>query len=111
MRRPAIFFAVLSLNAIAGTDGDYCTIPKLEPGIPAEVSLEYIDKTFCGFALIGGHYQKLDDIIRREEISEVSCDSASACHKTIKYFSKSDVDQEPYIIIFSGPKTRVNGSI
>ena len=103
----AFLFSVFSLYAVAGpSDGDSCIIPKLEPGVPANVRLEYIDKKFCGVALIDGHYQKLTDITSWQEESRVTCENAFACHKIIKYYSAYSEEQEPYIINFSGPKTR-----
>ena len=107
MRFSAFLFAAFSINAFAGANGgDYCPIPKLEPGVPANVRLEYIDKTFCGVALIGGRYQKLSEVTDWQEESAVTCQSASVCHKTIKYYSAKGEEKEPYVINFSGPKTR-----
>ena len=103
----AFYLACVSLTALAsGQDGGFCVIPKLVPGVPAQVSLEYIDKPFCGVALIDGHYQKLADITVRQEESDVTCTSSSSCRKTVHYFSRNEAQKDPYVIIFSGPKSQ-----
>ena len=100
----AILFSVFASTLVSASDnGDYCSIPKLEPGVPANVRLKYIDKGYCGIALIGGRYQKLSEITSRQEESRVTCDNETLCHKTVRYYLK-DNDQSPYIIQFSGPK-------
>lgn len=95
--------ALSSALVVASENSDSCPIPKLEPGVPANVHLKHIDKNYCGIALIGGRYQKLSEITRRQEESRVTCDSESVCHKTIKYYLGDD-DKTPYIIEFSGPR-------
>ena len=81
---------------------DSCPIPKLEPGVPANVRLKHIGKRYCGIALVNGKYQKLSEISIRTEESPIACDNDWACHKTIKYYL--DDSSAPYIINFNGPK-------
>ena len=88
--------------AMAMEGEDSCPIPKLEPGVPANVRLKHIGKRYCGIALVNGKYQKLSEISMRTEESPIACDSDLACHKTIKYYL--DERSAPYIIQFNGPK-------
>lgn len=103
----AVYLAACSIPAIASSDGGYCTIPKLVPGIPSEVTLENIETPFCGFALIEGRYQKLADVTDHHVEGRVTCSNTGLCKKSVQYFSRNENKKDPYIINFSGPKKPV----
>lgn len=87
----------------AAAEGDYCVIPKLVQGKPTLVDVPYIDKPFCGMALIDRHYVRLSEITKVHE-ETVSCTAEGSCTKTSRYYLDEDRQTEPYIIIFQGPK-------
>jgi hypothetical protein len=93
----------LPLLSIAA-EGDYCAIPKLEQGKPTVVEVPYIDKPFCGTALIDRHYVHLTEFTKVHEETPVSCSSDALCTKTFRYYLDEKRETEPYIIIFQGPK-------
>jgi hypothetical protein len=87
-------------------DGEYCVIPKLVLGVPTTVEVPYIDKPFCGMALIDSHYVRLSEISKATEEGLVSCASDASCIKTLRYYRDEAKSTEPYIIIFQGPRHR-----
>lgn len=99
--------AMVSINAFATQEGSFCAIPRLTPGVPVEVHLEYIEKPFCGMALIDGRYQKLSDITGKRDEGEVACKTPALCSKVVRYYPRNADRQEPYVIIFTGPKTPI----
>lgn len=82
-------------------NGDFCQIARLEAGATAEVNLPYIDKQYCGAALIDGKYVRLSDITDHMIEGPVSCTDNARCSKTNRYITKSGVE---YVIVFKGPK-------
>lgn len=86
--------------------GEYCVIPKLTPGMPTTVPLEYIEKPFCGVALIDHHYVRLDDVIKAKDEGAIECAPNSTCTKTNRYYQDEQRTTPPYIIIFKGPKRK-----
>ncbi len=98
-----ILAAALPFGAIAG-EGDYCAIPKLVQGVPTVVDVPYIDKPFCGMALIDRHYVRLSEITKSQDETPVSCSAEGACTKTTRYYTDEMRESQPYIIIFQGPK-------
>lgn len=99
----AIILSALPFITFAA-EGDYCVIPKLEQGKPTIVDVPYIDKPFCGMALIDRHYVRLSEFTKAHEETPVSCATDASCTKTSRYYLDEKRETEPYIIIFQGPK-------
>ena len=59
----AIILSALPFITFAA-EGDYCVIPKLEKGKPTIVDVPYIDKPFCGMAMIDRHYVRLSEFTK-----------------------------------------------
>ena len=85
-------------------DGEYCVIPKLTPGVPTRVDLEYIGKSFCGMAIVDRKYVRLDEITKEKIEGATECRSDNQCQRTTKYFTDESRATAPFIIIFQGPK-------
>lgn len=102
-----LLLSFLSAFGIAySEEADFCAIPRLVAGVPEVVQLPSIDKEFCGMALINNKFVKLADITERIEADEASCSTVSgSCKRMVRYFQK-DASAPPYIIIFTGPKTK-----
>ena len=94
----ALLAATISL---AVETGDFCQIARLDADAPAEVNLPYIDKQYCGAALIDGKYVRLADITDRMTEGPVSCTDNAHCSKTNRYITKGGIE---YVIVFKGPK-------
>ena len=64
-----IIAGALALVAVTGLahanneNGEYCAIPKLEQGVATTVEVPYIDKPFCGTALIDKHYVRMAEFL------------------------------------------------
>ncbi|MBZ0095998.1 MAG: hypothetical protein K8H75_11620 [Sulfuricella sp.] len=63
----AAAIALLPLTSLASETGNYCVIPRLVAGVPAEVPVPYIGKPFCGAAIIDNKYVRLDDVAPRKQ--------------------------------------------
>lgn len=101
----AFLFSSLSLFAHAGADAvGYCTIPRLEPGVPTMVEVPYIEKPFCGTAIINQQYVRMESFAKVTESSELRCSSDDLCTRVIRYFRDEAKATPPYILIFRGPK-------
>lgn len=105
MRVIAALLASMPILASAA-DGEYCVMPRLQAGVPATVEVEYIDKPFCGIAMIENRYVRLDEVAKSKEIGNVRCSSAESCTRTNRYYTDEKPASAPYIIIFHGPKNR-----
>ncbi len=99
----AIILSAIPIITFAA-EGDYCVIPKLVQGKPTIVDVPYIDKPFCGMALIDRHYVRLSEFTKSHDETPVSCTTDASCTKTSRYYLDEKRETEPYIIIFQGPK-------
>lgn len=104
----AVAIALLPLTSLASEARNFCVIPRLVAGVPADVAVPYIDKPFCGAAIIDNKYVRLDDVAPRKQEGAVECSDTGDCLKTNRYFAR-DTNAE-YIIIFHGPKHPVSGT-
>lgn len=97
--------ASLLSSALAQTDeSEFCAIPQLEPGVATSIEVPYIDKPFCGMALIGKRYVQMTEFAKAVEESETQCASDSFCTRVLRFFRDSEKATDPYILIFHGPR-------
>jgi hypothetical protein len=96
---------IVFMSPLAGwANGGVCVIHDLFPGLPIEVSVENIDKDFCGAARINRRIVRLDQKPVRKYDGPVSCDtSGEHCWKRVEYFLSAD-DSMPYVVILKGPR-------
>ena len=100
--------ALTSTFANAADEGDFCVIPKLQAGIPAEIPVPYIDKPYCGMAIIGQKYVRLSEVAELKEQGTPVCTASGDCTKTYLYVGKDRGDT--YTLIFKGPKEPTRGA-
>ena len=103
----ALGLAALSSLANANNDtGEYCVIPKLVQGEATTVEVPYIDKPFCGTAMIDKHYVRMSEFAKATEESEPQCSSESFCTKVLRFYQDEAKATKPFILIFFGPQHR-----
>lgn len=103
----ALALFTLPVIASANNDaGEYCVIPKLVQGEATTVEVPYIDKPFCGTAMIDKHYVRMEDFAKASEESEPQCSSESFCTKVLRFYRDEAKATKPYILIFFGPRHR-----
>lgn len=101
--------ALLTLPAIASANndaGDYCVIPKLVQGEATTIEVPYIDKPFCGTAMIDKRYVRMSEFAKASEESEPQCSSEAFCTKVLRFYQDEAKATQPYILIFFGPRHR-----
>ena len=103
----ALWLSSLASLANAKNDaGDYCVIPKLVQGEATTVEVPYIDKPFCGTAMIDKHYVRMSEFAKATEEGEPQCSSDSFCTKVLRFYQDEAKASKPYILIFFGPRHR-----
>ena len=105
----AVIAAALAFACSAPTMAladEYCVIPKLTPGVPTRVDLEYIGKQFCGMAIVDKKYVRLDEIVKETVEGATECSGDQMCRRTTRYYTDDARAAAPFIIIFQGPKQR-----
>lgn len=73
-------------------------------GQATTVDVPYIDKPFCGVAMIDHRYVRLNEIAKAKDEEPATCVSDIHCTRTSRYYLDEDRLTEPFIIIFQGPK-------
>ncbi len=107
-----IIAGALALVAVTGfahannENGEYCAIPKLEQGVATTVEVPYIDKPFCGTALIDKHYVRMAEFAKATDEGEPQCSSESFCTRVFRFYRDKEKTTTPYILIFHGPRHR-----
>lgn len=102
-------FALVCIPAIslANTEsGEFCAIPKLVQGEATTVEVPYIDKPFCGTAMIDKHYVRMSEFAKVTEESEPQCSTDAFCTKVLRFYQDEAKSSKPYILIFFGPRHR-----
>lgn len=102
-----LVLAALPVLASANNDsGEYCVIPKLVQGEATTLEVPYIDKPFCGTAMIDKHYVRMSEFAKATEESEPQCSSESFCTRVLRFYQDEAKTTKPYILIFFGPRHR-----
>ena len=103
----ALLLVALPILASANNEaGEYCVIPKLVQGEATTVEVPYIDKPFCGMAMIDKNYVRMEEFAKVTEESEPQCSSESFCTKVLRFYQDEAKSSKPYILIFFGPRHR-----
>ena len=107
--RSGIAFLLAALPALASASsesGDYCVIPKLTLGVPTTIEVSYIEKPFCGMAMIEKRYVRMSELSKAVEEGTPECSSETFCTKTMRFYLDEAKATTPYILIFHGPRHR-----
>lgn len=104
MRRLTFFLGLL-VPALA-TASEFCTIPTLYRGVPVTVPVPHIGKHLCGMALIEKQYVRLEEVAQRKVLGPVRCNpSGDDCRQRAEYFLSRQDSEQPFIVIYQGPRT------
>lgn len=96
---------VLIMTTANGEDlGEFCAIPKLQRGVVTTVDVPYIEKPFCGTALIDHHYVRMESFAKVTEVEEPRCLSDDVCTRVYRFYTDEAKTTAPYTLVVRGPR-------